>query len=223
MNPTLSAASDSYVPARSSLRTLRHLSAVALLLGGLSLTVGVPARAAVVYSGPLDIEIDYFESPSVLLDLDGGGSDFRFFVEDLPNGATQEVEAVGLPHLVLIANLAENTVIGPPPTGYASSGTLAWWEDAPVSGGPFVGDRGFLAIAINTGTPGDYHYGWIDYSAVGDAFTATIHGWAYNTDVNASILAGQVPEPATAALTFGLIGLGVAGVRQWRRRSSAAS
>ncbi|MBX3744046.1 MAG: PEP-CTERM sorting domain-containing protein [Verrucomicrobiae bacterium] len=197
------------------------MSAIALLAALLGSGAFV-AQAAVVYSGPLDIDIDRFDAPTISIDLNGGGNDFHFFVDELPDGASQNVEVTGaIPHLILIANVAENTVIGPDTTGYASSGALGFWEESPPStGGPFLATRGFLPIALNTGTPGDYQFGWIDYSVAPDANTATIHGWAYNTDVNATILAGQVPEPATAAVAFALIGLGVAGVRQWRRRQS---
>jgi len=54
----------------------------------------------------------------------------------------------------------------------------------------------------------------------------TIHKWAWNDVSGASIpvsaLSGAaVPEPATAATALGLLALGAAGLRRWRKREAA--
>ena len=81
-------------------------------------------------------------------------------------------------------------------------------------------DRGFLGIEIGTG--GDVNYGWIDVTWTGSQ--AIIHGYAWESDTNTAINAGQTTSGAAvvpgAPTAVGLIGLaaGAAGIR--RRRSA---
>ena len=81
-------------------------------------------------------------------------------------------------------------------------------------------DRGFLGIEIGTG--GDVNYGWIDVTWTGSQ--AIIHGYAWESDTNTAINAGQTTSGAAAVpgapTAVGLIGLaaGAAGIR--RRRSA---
>lgn len=64
-------------------------------------------------------------------------------------------------------------------------------------------------------------YGWAELSQNNIATTGpdiTIHRWAYDT-TGAQIIAGAVPEPASAAAATGMaLVLGAAGVRAWRKQ-----
>lgn len=64
-------------------------------------------------------------------------------------------------------------------------------------------------------------YGWMELSQNNMATTGpdvTIHRWAYDT-TGAQIVAGAVPEPASAAAATGMaLVMGAAGVRAWRKQ-----
>ena len=69
-------------------------------------------------------------------------------------------------------------------------------------------------------------YGWANVTLTdGGSFgTFVINEWAYD-DTGASIQTGQtsaVPEPATYAAGLGLLALGAAGLRRWRKQKNAA-
>ena len=82
--------------------------------------------------------------------------------------------------------------------------------------------RLFLGVEIDAGA-GDVNYGWIDVSWSG-LTGATIHGYAYETNVNTAIVAGATegsgPVVPGAPTAVGLVGLaaGAAGIR--RKRSA---
>ena len=85
----------------------------------------------------------------------------------------------------------------------------------------FEETRLFLGVEIANGS--DVNYGWIDVSWSGIT-GATIHGYAYETDVNTAIVAGATessgPVVPGAPTAVGLVGLaaGAAGIR--RKRSA---
>ncbi|MEE2971677.1 MAG: hypothetical protein VX672_01005 [Planctomycetota bacterium] len=82
--------------------------------------------------------------------------------------------------------------------------------------------RLFLGVKIANGS--DVNYGWIDITWEGDfEHGATIHGYAYESDVNTAIVAGATESAAVvpgAPTAVGLMGLaaGAAGIR--RKRSA---
>ena len=62
-------------------------------------------------------------------------------------------------------------------------------------------------------------FGWIRIAGGATAgIPATIVDWAYESS-GAGILAGEIPEPTTAAL--GYLAAGAAGLAAWRRRKKA--
>lgn len=67
---------------------------------------------------------------------------------------------------------------------------------------------------------GGYNYAWLHVAEVSGfdtpSPTVRIDGWAYETDVGASIEAGAIPEPATVAL----LGMAGAALAVFRRRRS---
>ena len=100
----------------------------------------------------------------------------------------------------------------------------ALWEDTNgVQKGHWGtdGQPGFAAFRIQT-SPGNYDYGWLQLSVTGNAEgpdSITLIDYAYNDVANASIEAGETPEPSTKALM--LLAAGFAGVLAWRRRKAA--
>ena len=105
------------------------------------------------------------------------------------------------------------------------AGTYAFYSKTLSSAGDwqnlFDETRLFLGVEIANGS--DVNYGWIDVSWSG-LTGATIHGYAYETDVNTAIIAGATessgPVVPGAPTAVGLVGLaaGAAGIR--RKRSA---
>jgi hypothetical protein len=77
----------------------------------------------------------------------------------------------------------------------------------------------------NSGTT---NYGWIELTATTTGasggkslYSATLGNWAYDNS-GAQIVAGAVPEPATATLAMGgALVAGAAGLRRWRKQRAA--
>lgn len=98
--------------------------------------------------------------------------------------------------------------------------------NASYGGDWFPGASGFLGLRINQGG-GNYNYGWAQFAfSSNPSGAATISGFAFETDVNTAILAGDqggpaaVPEPGTWAAAALLAG-GATYLR-WRRRRDEA-
>jgi hypothetical protein len=89
--------------------------------------------------------------------------------------------------------------------------------------GPFAhtGTR-FLGVGLSIN--GQVHYGWIGFRKV-DKFTAKLIGWAYETQANTPILAGQGIKESDALnsaepASLELLAAGHVAVADWRRRAS---
>lgn len=78
----------------------------------------------------------------------------------------------------------------------------------------FLGFRFVVDYVGESPLDNEYHYGWIQVSAVG-ATTLNIEAWAYNDVPGEDIAAGAVPEPSTVALWMGA---GIIGLALLRRR-----
>jgi hypothetical protein len=82
-----------------------------------------------------------------------------------------------------------------------------------------------LGVEFLNENTGATNYGWVSISTTAaTGFPATITGYAYE-NAGGSIMAGQtsnVPEPTTmATLGLGLLCLGAAGIRRWRKAKQA--
>lgn len=89
--------------------------------------------------------------------------------------------------------------------------------------------KGFLGLEFSIS--GETHYGWVEVSLVNPLVAAgkpslylgdTVIGYAYETNPNEPIRAGQTsegPEPGT----LGLLALGSLGLGHWRRRKAVVS
>jgi len=75
--------------------------------------------------------------------------------------------------------------------------------------------RGYVGLEF--GLSDGIHYGYFDVDARPGFPSATLHGWGYETTPGMPIIAGAVPEPASAWL---LVTAGLAGtvIRVWRLR-----
>ncbi len=79
-----------------------------------------------------------------------------------------------------------------------------------IEPGLFYDAEGFLAVRIYEEERGWEnaealpYYGWIRVSHSADEMALTVHDWAWNSTLGEPILAGQIPEPQTYAVLFGL-------------------
>ncbi len=79
------------------------------------------------------------------------------------------------------------------------------------------GETGYLAVKFVTGGS-DTHYGWIDLT-LGNDQSLTVNGFAYESTGGQAIVAGAVPEPATAGLVTALL---AGSAALYRRRQKTA-
>lgn len=83
------------------------------------------------------------------------------------------------------------------------------------------GEMGYIGFSFDH--EGTTCYGWAEFTITsgGDFGSVTIGDWAFE-DSGAPIGVGStVPEPASAAAGLGLLALGAAGVRRWRKQKQA--
>ncbi len=87
-------------------------------------------------------------------------------------------------------------------------------------GGIWQGTTGYFGFKFTDEDDFENHFGWMRITVEaadgvgGDDLKITIHEWAYNTEDDGMISAGEVPEPHS----LGLLALGAAGVTARRRR-----
>ena len=116
-----------------------------------------------------------------------------------------------------------------------SSKMVELWRHPWANGGKGVFNR-YLGIKFKIGA--DYHYGWARITvktstAEGEAFTATLTGYAYETVPGKAIVAGATtgaeevgevnPAPTrdASAPLLGMFALGAQGLTLWRREDSS--
>ncbi len=216
--------------------------AVCTLAGALALTVGQPARAAVVsVATPADIVVATtpLADPgvNVLWDVNGDGiNDFNFSFRQPQVNGDVDWQANVFPlnnNRIIGAFNATGDVFNPTAltlgTGIDSTSTFA--GAAPVqgvlgeiyagtAGGQFTTAGRYLGFSLQVGT--NTYYGWMGLQTLRSTGGGTpgidFVTAAYNNTAGGGVNAGQVPEPAT----WTLLGLGVAGAAVARLRRRAA-
>jgi hypothetical protein len=187
-----------------------------------TLAAGVAAvpstEAAIRYT---DVVPDNSTNP-ITFDLDNGGTaDF-----ELKIGTSNKVdyskitvlgEGTGIAESLTQPGAAERFLDGETIGGartFAASTNL-YSETNPTTFDWSAGSRGYLGLRIQLN--GNTHYGWADVTlnkTGADAYSNTLHAYAYNDVPDQSIIAGAIPEPSAAALLVA----GAAGASTLRRR-----
>ena len=120
----------------------------------------------------------------------------------------------------LLGTLAYNATSG---TGFGlekTTGAAGQYKSFVLNGdfgastgqGQFYNATGYVAFRFSTDVGVNWNYGWLKYTGGTVGNTGSWTEWAYNSTLNASIQAGQVPAPGALAL------LGAAGLVGARRR-----
>lgn len=181
------------------------------------------AHAAVVYSGPQNIDIAQFNSQNLNLDGDAyndillknyvflGGNYQGVYVNFFPGKVVGFFSGFGYVSALGPGSIvdAATTSGGPFQASMAYGGNNPNAEFNDVEGA-FIG----LAFPINATT----HYGWVRVDVDNAAGTFNIVDWAYEDQPGVGITTPAVPEPGT----LGLLAAGAAGLAALRRRRSAA-
>lgn len=206
----------------------RRLAAYSLAAGMGMVAADPSTEAAVVYSDIADIVF----SGDMFVDIDinaADGFDFRFarYI-----GASQEYG--------FIKGLAYNEIVGGIPNGGFLPQPDALANGDPIGGTNNFIDYGFLAfsgdpnygnwagqttkyLGLKFDIGGNTHYGWAGIGVDPNNANFILRDFAYEDVAGIGITAGAggaaaglVPEPSTFGM--GLLAMGAAGIRAWRKR-----
>lgn len=198
----------------------RKLLAYALAGGAAS----APASAAVVYSGPQGVLVNYGSSAGVDFSGVGAATDFTFnFSNSDHNIRIQSLVASPAASANKVTSFVSGASIGAG-LSYSNSGLkpLAEYSGGTRSGGTFAAGTSFVGVSLPTGNGSDVNYGWIRVSVPADTSSPlTIVDWAHETTVGQAILAGQTSSAVPETGSTALFSLGAAGLCLWRARKRA--
>jgi hypothetical protein len=201
-------------------------------LAGAALAAPAVADAAIIYSGPISLNIPSTTAGIYLnvvtgvsattpagapgWDINPWGSG-SFFVYSAASGGVVSGFAGGT-STTLVDNLPLSTLIDASSPNYGTSNSVETTGSTAFLLNSSSNYAGFRFLNEVTGVT---NYGWIEFS-LSTAFNSqprTVVAYAYD-DSGAGILVGAVPEPSTFAL-FGVMAAGALGVREWRKRKAA--
>lgn len=209
----------------------RGLAASAGALGGVG--AASEASALIIHttssqdegSGPFSIDLSIYSALEILSNTGMGGS---LSLDDVDVGMMAPTSSIEFayfqpggagPRFLEQMSLDVDTVGG-------AQGLL--WRDQAflIRNGQahpswLVGQDGYVGFRFQAGGT-TTNYGWLHVTYDGTT-SLTIDEWAYETDADAPIVVGHVPEPGTALLLgFGLAMLGLAGQRARAARCARA-
>ena len=98
--------------------------------------------------------------------------------------------------------------------GLSTSSSLLMLELSTGTAGNFWDTRGYIGVEFEAFD--GLHYGWFDVKGHYAYPYVQVYGWAYESTPNTSIIAGAVPEPASAILFL----IGVVGAWTLRKRKN---
>jgi hypothetical protein len=181
------------------------------------------ASAGIVYSGEIE---EYTDGSPVSIDIAGLNYEFGIEVAGPADYAYITTTDEGAGIFVPIANelLARNfapghsigtltSVLNMYPLGPGGSNSNLIMHDYITGEGEFSG-TGYGYVGFGFGSGIEFNYGWMEFITVDipECKHIIMTGWAYNDEVNQSIIVGQIPAPGALGL------LAIVGLAGRRRR-----
>jgi hypothetical protein len=215
----------------------RRWLAYALAAGSSVAVFGPAARADIVYT-PAHVNLT---NGALYIDINHGGvNDFELTDSGSKwtYGARRTLEARPLQGGGFLSTggrpfvpaLNAGAVIGPG-NGFRSLAIMDYFFHSAFSGDYLLGqwvhvNSRYLGLRFSVGN-GLFDYGWAEFNVITDitkdTIGATLLGYAYETQPDVSIEAGQTGSPVPEPGTLGLLAAGAAGLAIWRRQRSRAS
>ena len=191
---------------------------LALLSFFLPALAALPAGAAVIYSGPVNLSVS-FDFNGLYLNPATGSTAPNAGVEPTINLFFGGV-AIGTNDLLRpvitgadqVVNLTDGTVVGSDSNYAASYNGSASHVGAALNRFQ-IGAPGNLGFAMQLASGGPTYYGWMQV-VISNTGAGSVIDWAYDNTAGTSIAVGAVPE--TASLTLAM--LGTTGLVLRRRR-----
>ena len=198
-------------------------------LAGVTLAAAPGAKAEIIYSGPVNINIPSTVTGIYLnvvtgqvgmsgavpgWDINPWSSTTLNFFTPTPNPGGGEMVGSGGTYF----NLFPAGLIGPGST-FAATGTTTTNPSMPLNFNSALNIMGFRFI--NEAAGGQIQYGWVQISLSGTAAAQprTILGYAYETTGAAISPPLDIPEPVSIQL-LALAALGAIAIRAWRKRTA---
>ena len=204
------------------------------------------ALIAAFSAGNANAAVEYFDSPVTLRYawwyLEGNGGSTKLATEGLYQVINYFPRSVS--HSFGLAKGTGNSLVKAfNPDNHATIGAGAFANDALqsakfafISNGAnagygwanfTIGTSGYVGFRFSMDHGSTWQYGWANLTLLAYDNGVTINSWAYDTAANTAITVGDtgsVPEPAETGAGLGLLALGAAGLRSWRksRRNKAA-
>lgn len=204
--------------------SLKRRAAYSLAAGAAACTASAAADAAVIWSGPQNIAINLGNSQTINLDGDAFNDIvLKNYVFSGGNyqGATVSFapgKLVGFqPGLAYVSALAAGAPINAGTVGPTFFGSMAYGAANPNAQFNNVTDA-FIGLSFPAG--GNSYYGWLRVDVNNAAGTFVVKDWAYESNADGGIAAGDgiVPEPGS----LGLLAAGGLGLAALRRRQRPA-
>ena len=204
-------------------------------LAGVALAAPAVAKADIVYSGPVSINVPsttsgiyinfvtgvFATSPASVpgWDMNPWSSSANNFWAN--NSASPNDGVVGNFTGGSSATLVDNLPLG---AVLDNSWTYVRANSSETTGATAFNlgsSNNYVGIQFLNETTGQLNYGWVQFQlgATPGAQPRNILGYAFE-NTGASIMVGQIPEPTTTAL-LGVMAVGALGVRAWRKRKAA--
>ena len=192
-----------------------------VIFGACFLACGTISNAAIIYSGPRDLTVSESTGSSLSINMGGVSDSFQIvstrgaFVLRHPvdTGSYWTLNN----SLGRLLDVDYGTLISQEQQWFrvmSEIGMFSFEESNQWFGMDTIYDAPDRYMPLRILNNEDVLFGWLRLSHDAQAGVLTVHDWAWNSASGQPILAGEIPEPAAAALLTGLALLALAALRR---------